>query len=323
MCAAGNVAADRARIELLIRVARMYYLEDQSQDAIARTVGFSRPTVSRLLAEARFGGIVQISVGHPAQESLAEEKRLRDVFGLDLAVVAEVADGVRPADAVGRLAATTVAERGGDSSMIALSNGTSLGALVRAMPRQRWTYSCVIQMVGSIGTGDPTLADSPDLCRRLAERLGGTFRPMPVPLVLGSAQVAQSMRHEEIVLTTLELAARSDIALLGVGAVNRRGHSGAILSPFMTPELEAEIRRSPAVAHICGHHFDARGRHVQTSLCERTIAMEPQRLSGVGLVMVVAWGVEKVPAIHAVLKAGLIRALATDQETARLLLDYE
>jgi DNA-binding transcriptional regulator LsrR (DeoR family) len=39
--------------------------------------------------------------------------------------------------------------------------------------------------------------------------------------------------------------------------------------------------------------------------------------------MVVAWGVDKVPAIHAVLRSGLASALATDEETAQLLLSYD
>src|SRR5450759_644594 len=46
-------AEARGRLDLLLSVARMYYLEDRSQDEIATSIGYSRPTVSRLLAEAR------------------------------------------------------------------------------------------------------------------------------------------------------------------------------------------------------------------------------------------------------------------------------
>ncbi|NHA68604.1 sugar-binding transcriptional regulator [Phycicoccus flavus] len=300
----------------------MYYLEDASQDDIARTVGYSRPTVSRMLTEARQSGMVHISISEPAAGSMDEERRLREVYGLEVALVAAVEPRTQPAEAVARLASLAVAERGNERSMIALSNGTSLRAFVHAMPRQRWSYSGVIQMVGSIGSGDPLLADSPELCRSLAARLGGTFRPLPVPLVLGSTEVARSMRQEEVVLTSLELAARSDIALLGVGAIDHRGHPGPILGPFMGSAQTNELRRVGAVAHLCGHFFDAKGRHLRTSLCERTMAMEPERLAGIGLVMAMAWGTDKVPAIAAILKAGLITGLATDQSTARLLLDY-
>jgi DNA-binding transcriptional regulator LsrR (DeoR family) len=47
---------------LLALVARLYYLDDRDQSAIARVVGTSRSTISRLLTEARRRGIIRISV---------------------------------------------------------------------------------------------------------------------------------------------------------------------------------------------------------------------------------------------------------------------
>ena len=49
----------------LAHVARRYYLEDQKQSDIARELGISRPMVSRLLAEARELGVVEIRIHDP------------------------------------------------------------------------------------------------------------------------------------------------------------------------------------------------------------------------------------------------------------------
>ena len=46
----------------LAYVARRYYLEDQRQSDIAKELGVSRPMVSRMLAEARELGVVEITV---------------------------------------------------------------------------------------------------------------------------------------------------------------------------------------------------------------------------------------------------------------------
>lgn len=146
---------------------------------------------------------------------------------------------------------------------------------------------------------------------------------MPVPLVMGSVASAQAMLTEELVVTTLELAARADIALTGVGAVSPRGHPGAILSPWVTPQMAADVHRRGAVAHVCGHYFDAAGGHVKDQMCDRLIAMPPERLAGIDLAIGIGWGVHKVPALHAALRTGLLSALATDEETARLILTYE
>ena len=63
----------------LAHVARRYYLEDQKQSDIARELGISRPMVSRLLAEARELGVVEIRIHDPEcrEDSLLERLRSR------------------------------------------------------------------------------------------------------------------------------------------------------------------------------------------------------------------------------------------------------
>lgn len=322
MCALGTRPTSREQAQRLLEVARLYHLEGLSQAEIANRLGWSRPTISRMLTEARRRGMVRITIEHPMEQAFAWEQKLAKRFGLGTVVVA-AAENRSPGEAVGAVAASLISEVGHDRTVLALSNGRSVASVVQAMPKRHWQYSSVVQMVGSLAREGADLVDSPELCRRMARRLGGTYRPMPVPLVLGSAAMAQAMRQEELVLTTLELAARSDIALTGVGAVGPRGHPGAILEPWMTPRLAAEVHRRGAVAHIAGHYFNASGEHVRDPMCDRLIAMEPERLADVGLALVVAWGVEKVAALHAVLRTGLVSGLATDEATARLLLSYQ
>ena len=56
----------------LAHVARRYYLEDQKQSDIARELGISRPMVSRLLAEARELGVVEIRIHEIGRASCRE-----------------------------------------------------------------------------------------------------------------------------------------------------------------------------------------------------------------------------------------------------------
>lgn len=311
---------ERAHVQLVLHVARQYYEAGLEQREIAEEIGYSRPTVSRLLTEARDRGIVRFTISHPVEQAMEHEEAIRQRFGVSEAAVASSGAG---AQAVGRLAAGLIAERGGPRSILALSNGTSVGAVVEQMPERHWPYSCVTQMVGSLGEADRLMVDSAELCRRLATRLGGTHRPLPAPIVMSSAVAARSIRREQMVLTTLELAARADIALCGVGAVGPQGSSsGAILSQHLGPRVVQELRRGGAVGHISGHHFDARGRHVTTSLCERLITMDPERLARIETSMVAAWGAAKVPALHGLLQTEFVSCLVTDEPTAQQLLAY-
>ena len=315
MC--GNLTRNRA--SLLLEVARMYWDEGLGQTEIARRTGYSRPTISRMLAEARRVGVVTVTVAHPIERLMALEKRLVDAFGLKTARVSEATPGngsdVGPD--VARTAADLLLESCGPHSVIAVSNGRAVAAVVHHTPERSWPSSTAVAMLGSVGESFNT-EDGPDVCRNLSLRLGGRFRSLTVPLVFDSLALARAVREEDQVATTLELAARSDIALTGVGTVGTS--VSPLLRRWMTPEVVRECRKRNVVAHVCGHHLDASGRHVHTALCDRTLCLDPERLREIPPVVGVAAGPDKIVAIRAALRGGYLSALVTDEATARAVL---
>ena len=50
---------------MLVKAATLYYLEGQSQAEVAKEIGVSRSNVSRVLADARKNGIVEIRINDP------------------------------------------------------------------------------------------------------------------------------------------------------------------------------------------------------------------------------------------------------------------
>ena len=113
----------------------------------------------------------------------------------------------------------------------------------------------------------------------------------------------------------------ADMALTGVGAVTQ-GRSGLILREHENDEVVHELQQMGAVAHIAGYHLSQGGELLDTNLTARTIAVAPDRLREIPLVVGVAWGEAKVAAIAAVLRGGFISALVTDLPTAVALLNY-
>ena len=49
MCALFSIERDRERLQLLLRVATLYWIEGESQADIAVELGYSRPQISRRL----------------------------------------------------------------------------------------------------------------------------------------------------------------------------------------------------------------------------------------------------------------------------------
>lgn len=306
------------QIRLLMDVATRYYIDGANQSEIAEEIHASRPTVSRLLSQARQLGVVKIAIEHPFQRTAELESRLSSRFGLSRAWVCEPGAHDDVITAVAQRAAAvvpTVVER---DSVVGMSNGTTLAAMVAAMPPARRVDSCVVQMIGSLGQ-ESLLIDSPDLCRRLAEHFDGTCRVMPVPLVVRTPRLAQAMRRETSVASTLALGSRPDVAFVGVGAIDDNG-SGHIFDGWMTPAIHEQLRASGAVGHVLGHHFDARGHHIESPLCARTISVPPERLRAIPMTIGVAGGVSKAPAIAGALAGGWLTGLVTDAATAEAVL---
>ena len=75
----------------MTRVARMYYERDMRQSDIAKQLGLSQATISRLINRAKDEGIVRISVNVPQgvysemEEELIAAYDLRDAIVVDCA----------------------------------------------------------------------------------------------------------------------------------------------------------------------------------------------------------------------------------------------
>ena len=68
--------------EYALTAAHLYYVQDRTMEAIARELGTSRSTVSRLLAQARATGIVDIRIRSPLALPAARGGDLAERFGM-------------------------------------------------------------------------------------------------------------------------------------------------------------------------------------------------------------------------------------------------
>lgn len=311
---------DRNRTLLLLKVARRYYLDGVSQQDIATDVGYSRPTVSRMLDEARQLGMVHIEVSHPLERMLRLEQHLASKFGLTDArvVIPSPGRGDDPRSRLAECAARYVSEITSDTSVIAVSNGSTISTVVDAFPQLHRPDSWIVQMIGTLGRQNP-LTDSPDICRRMAQAFGGRYMVLPAPLVVGTKRLASALYREDTISTTLAMGSRADVALLGIGATGPNG-SGPIFDGWMTPAIANSLRDSKAVGHLCGHHYDREGNHIVNDLCPRVMSVPIERLHDIPCVVAVAYGVEKSAAIRGALNGKYVDVLITDAITAQEIL---
>lgn len=308
--------------ELLAQVAYLYFDKGQDQSAIARKLRVSRSSVSRLLTQARNEGVVEIRIHFPLTLARERADELREQFGLRDARVLQ-ASARQVLDAKGnlaRLAARYLHEAIAPGDTIALSRGSTVQATIEQFTPTPRRETRVVQLVGMLRV-DGAEDDDANLTRELAQKLGGDYFNLTAPLFVENPETRRALLHESSIRNVLNLARHAQLALVGIGALDRQ--NSAIVRQKLLPPAQLQIlRQGHVVGEICSQYFDAHGEIVSTELSERTMALGLDALREIPRVIGVAVGRHKAKAILAALRGKYINTLITDAETAALVLDY-
>jgi len=310
-------------LRLMTRVARMYYERDMRQSDIARQLGLSQATISRLFNRARDEGIVRISVNVPQGVYSEMEEELIATYDLRDAIVVDCVsenEQIVQRD-IGAAAAYYVESTIKPNEVIGLSSWSSnLLALVDAMhqvPRKPGVQ--VVQILGGVGNPGAEV-HAARLTGRLARLVNGKATFLPAPGIVGSQASLDVLLADPYVQEATALFDQVSLALVGIGAVapsELLAESGNI---FSDEELDI-LRSAGAVGDILLHFFDENGQPVQTSLNNRVVSMSLPQLREVDRAVGVAGGRRKQEAILGALRGDLINVLITDCFTAKRLME--
>jgi DNA-binding transcriptional regulator LsrR (DeoR family) len=304
--------------ELLAKAARLYFLDDRSQDDVAAILGTTRSNVSRMVRQARDLGIVEIRIVAPAQRDHELELALRARYPLAEARVLEVGAETEVLAGVGRLAARWLDETLRDGQVVALSWGHSLQAMVRAVDLARRDVE-VVQLVGGLSALNSAVTGQ-ELVRELSERIGARHRYLHAPALFGSAEALTLLRQEQAIAGALDAAKQADMAIVGIGAAGI-GSSGALLDALaLSPAERAAFDAAGAVGDVCGRFYDLSGREVPSVVKQRVLAVTLDDLRAIPTVAGIAAGPEKALGILGALRGGIIDVLICDQQAARSVL---
>ena len=307
---------------LLARAARLYFVEDRSQDDIAAVLGTTRSNVSRMLKQARDLGIVEIRIVDPARRDHELEFALRDRFPSVDARVLAVAPDTDVLPGVGRLAVRWLEETLRDGQVVALSWGQTLEAMVQAVDGLSRRDVEVVQLVGGLSSLD-SAATGQELVRELSERMGARHRYLHAPALFGSAEALAMLLRERTIAAALDTAKRADIAIVGIGTPGI-GSSEALLTALaLTPQERAAFDAARPVGDVCGRYYDLAGRGVGGAVGERVLAVTLDDLRAIPTVAGVAAGREKAQGILGALHGRIIDVRVCDQAGARAVLSLD
>jgi deoxyribonucleoside regulator len=323
----------------MAEVARAYYEEDLTQAQIAELHAISRSQVSRYLRMARDEGIVQIRIIAPGDRDAELEAALAADFpNLDGAAVARVFDPraslVR--HAVARVAAGIVDHLVRPGQIVCVGAGRTMALVAASIVRRPIGGVIVVPATGNAGHAAHE-SDYSAVTHAVAGAWGALAYGINAPAILGAGASAAALeRSNPQIAEALAAARRADLFILGLGSL--AGDEIFVRTGLLSSTELAAFRAAGAVGDLCGNFFDPAGRGVGGPFSDRVvgIALEDVRRAGQPAELdaargrraprrassiVCAGGSEKVPAIVAAIRGGLVHHLVTDEHTARGVLD--
>jgi DNA-binding transcriptional regulator LsrR (DeoR family) len=303
--------------DLRVRAAWLYYVEDMTQEQIARFMNISRAKVIRLLASARDNGIVRIRIEDRASEQIALERKLVAAFGLaDAIVVSAPADEAEITTVVGHAAGTYLTDQMKDGMSLGVGWGATLHMSLKALGGQPCQRLSVVSLLG--GMTHSRAVNPSAVARRIADAFGAECYQLTAPVMVADESVRAALWSEPGLRELLERARRVDLALVSVGDVSEEA---TLFRQGLLPRSAlASLQAAGAVGDVLCHFIDAEGKVVDHPVNRRVVAVDLEDLRRVPRIVVAAGGRRKVAAIRAALKATGAGVLITEEGAARGLL---
>jgi len=309
-------------LRFIARIAQRYYVDGHRQSAIAKDLGLSQATVSRMLKRAHDEGIVRISLNAPPGTYPDFEFQLRDKYRVNEVLVVDCSEDNDGAvmSRIGEAAAHFLETTLQDDEVIGISSWsqTLLKMIDNVHPMKQGKARQVVQMLG--GIGNPNVQKhATHLTTRLAQLTGAQPMVLNAPAVAASREAKLVLLGDPYVREAMDLFDGITLAIVGIGAVEPSSMLAESGNIFSEAELK-QLTESGAVAEISQRFLNADGQSVSTPMNERVIGMDLDTLRNVPRVIALAGGRKKTTAIDAVLKSGVIDILITDKFTASRLL---
>ncbi|PFO04229.1 RNA polymerase subunit sigma-70 [Bacillus sp. AFS076308] len=310
---------EQDKLNKVIEAAKLYYLLDYNQNDIAKILGVSRPTVSRLLQQAKSEGIVKISIMDPTEnvENLASQ--LEKKFHLKKAIVASIPQYEEHIikNYLGEMAANYLEGIVKDEDIIGVTWGTTLYHIAIEL-RQKFVKNVkVVQLKGGVSHAETNTYAS-EILYLFGKAFNTTPLNLPLPAIVDHVVVKQAMEADRHIRRILEMGKQANIALFTIGSIKT---DSLLFQLGYFTDSDLESLSGKAVGDICSRFFDKDGQICNESLNERTLGVNLDELSKKEYSIVVAGGPNKIDGIYGALIGKYANVLITDQFTAKFLID--
>ncbi|MDD4011619.1 MAG: sugar-binding domain-containing protein [Sphaerochaetaceae bacterium] len=309
-------------LELLHKIAVLYYKEGMIQEDIARKVGISRPMVSRALERAREQGIVRIEVVAPKFVSELSVD-LASLLGLDHVEIAPSMNFTGDED---QDMLNDVAEHGAKYLEDQIRPGATVGlgwgrtvykTVMNIVPKKRLISSVkYVPLVGSLGRTESHFQVN-IIVNTMASKLGGSpFYYNVSTLVAGTSEQLEQIKREYSEVFSMWKSL--DVAIVGLGVLGKR--PSFPINDYNEAE-QAVLRERGVIGDMLGCFFNKDGfiDLESTSKGFAYVGIPPEDLAKSKKIICLVSGKDKLDSIITASRMHLFNELVVDEKTANCL----
>ena len=251
---------DREKIQRIIEVARMYYLDNMTQNEIAKKLNISRPLVSKILSDAKELGIVTIQIKSPFNDKESVMKKMQEIYNLQGGLIVEqlsttaLTDQNIFKDTIGFLQKNL-----SDVKVLGLGWGNMIGPFIDKIESEEKFLSLKGKVVPLIGNTNMSAREyhPNDLIRVFGEKTSLTPAYLFAPAFLTTEQEKEVFMNIENYKEISKMWEKIDTAFIGIN------------SHPSVPDLATALRfgnalnEKKAVGKILSYYFDKDGNIIE------------------------------------------------------------
>jgi DNA-binding transcriptional regulator LsrR (DeoR family) len=299
----------------------MYYLDNLSQDKISSNLRISKSAVSRLLKEGREKGIITFHIKDYEDRLGSLEDKLKQYFKLKEAVI--VSDkGINSEEAikekVGRATALLLQRRVRENDTIAVSWGTTLAKVAKALNPSYHLNVDIVPLIGGINNRGRDI-HSNEIARRVSEAFKGKYYVLNAPIFVSNLLAKEAFEKEDNIKAVIDKAKSADIAIVGIGSPKQS--STMIKRGYFSVKEFTKMNDKGVMGDICTNFYDIQGNILNLSLHDKMIGLGLKELKHIPIVIGVACGEDKKEAILGALRGGYVNIIVTNERVAEYLIN--
>lgn len=304
--------------EIRVRAAWLYYVEGLTQQETAKQLDINRVQVTRLLAEARKRGEVDIRINTSISSIIEAERAVEKAFGISKVIIAPMANAdLDPTKAIASVAGQYISDYVRSGMKIGVGWGRTLYSSLPHIQGRELDNVRVISLLG--GISQAKRFNPAEFAWQFAELFKGEGYLVPAPALVDSAETKHALLERCGINQIFELADNLDVAFLSAGGIE------GITTSYRLGHVSEADRQSliaaGAVGDLLYSFISEDGELVDHNVNTRGIAVGMDRLKNAKDRVLISGGKEKVKVLLGCVRLVKPTVFITDEFTAKAMLE--